>query len=148
MKIHYSFFQLFINYKCFSILVIILVFGIKPTSLSTGLPSLKIKRVGKPLTEYSLAVFKFSSVLSLTILNLPSKSRAISSSTGPNYLQGPHQGAQKSTIVSSDELTTSASKFPSLISNAFDMKVSSLVTFHNVYLNCSKKSINRPDKDI
>ena len=39
-----------VPYKCFSILVIIELFGISPTILSTTSPSLNIRRVGSPLT--------------------------------------------------------------------------------------------------
>ena len=45
-------------------------FDIKPTSLSTGSPFLKNNKLGNPLIEYSVAIFKFSSVFIFTTFTL------------------------------------------------------------------------------
>ena len=50
------------------------VFGISPTSRSTGFPSLNTSSVGNPLTEYSFADLRFSSVLSFTTFIFPASS--------------------------------------------------------------------------
>src|SRR6476659_4758203 len=52
-------------------------------------------------------------MLSLTILTLPSRSLAISSSAGAICRQGPHHSAQKSTTTGVDDFNTSASKVSS-----------------------------------
>jgi hypothetical protein len=64
-----------------------------------------------------------SSTLTLTIFTAPRAARTASSSIGPSVLQGPHQGAQKSTItgVFIDASTTSAMNVcsvPSLMRSA------------------------------
>src|SRR5829696_4478653 len=58
------------------------------------------------------AISGFSSMLSLTMRTAPLAARTIFSSTGPSCLQGPHQGAQKSTMTgwSNEASTTSAMK--------------------------------------
>lgn len=48
-------------------------------------------------TPYSAEMASFSSTLTFPIVSLPSSSVAISSRIGAIALQGPHQGAQKST---------------------------------------------------
>src|SRR5574344_545885 len=121
-------------YKCFSILEIIDDFGISPTSLSTATPSLKTKRLGKPLIEYSLAAFKFSSVLIFTTFIFSPSSEETSSRTGPIFRQGPHQGAQKSTTTGVFDDKTSASNDESVISNAFDIIFSSLSDFYKLII--------------
>src|SRR5438445_12168958 len=59
------------------------------------------------------AISGFSSILSLTILTAPLVARTVFSRIGPSCLQGPHQGAQKSTMIgaSNEPSTTSAMKF-------------------------------------
>src|SRR5690348_602331 len=59
---------------------------------------------------------EFLSTLTLATLALPICSEAISSSTGPSILHGPHHSAQKSTTTGCVEFKTSASKFDSLTS--------------------------------
>src|SRR5882724_282180 len=59
------------------------------------------------------AISGFSSILSLTIRTAPLVARTVFSRIGPSCLQGPHQGAQKSTMIgaSNEPSTTSAMKF-------------------------------------
>src|SRR2546421_12734912 len=59
------------------------------------------------------AISGFSSILSLTIRTAPLVARTVFSRIGPSCLQGPHQGAQKSTTTgtSNEPSTTSAMKF-------------------------------------
>src|SRR4029077_7198037 len=52
-------------------------------------------------------------MLSLTILTLPSRSLAISSSAGAICRQGPHHSAKKSTTTGVDDFNTSVSKVSS-----------------------------------
>src|SRR5215468_8161429 len=58
------------------------------------------------------AISGFSSILTLTIRTAPLAARTVFSRIGPSCLQGPHQGAQKSTITgaSNEPSTTSAMK--------------------------------------
>src|SRR2546428_5043089 len=58
------------------------------------------------------AISGFSSILSLTILTAPLVARTVFSRIGPSCLQGPHHGAQKSTMTgaSNEPSTTSAMK--------------------------------------
>src|SRR5208282_6408408 len=58
------------------------------------------------------AISGFSSILSLTIRMAPLVARTVFSRIGPSCLQGPHQGAQKSTTTgaSNEPSTTSAMK--------------------------------------
>src|SRR5271169_916458 len=58
------------------------------------------------------AISGFSSILSLTIRTAPLVARTVFSRIGPSCLQGPHQGAQKSTTTgaSNEPSTTSAMK--------------------------------------
>ena len=58
-----------------------------------------------------------SSTLTFPTVDLPWKSCASSSMVGPRALHGPHHGAQKSTSVGVEALTSS-SKFDSVISTA------------------------------
>src|SRR5882724_6439035 len=59
---------------------------------------------------------EFWSILTLATLARPPCSLAISSSTGPSILQGPHHSAQKSTTTGWEDFKTSASKLASLTS--------------------------------
>src|SRR3954467_6357365 len=65
--------------------------------VSTTLPPLKSSIVGIARIPYSAPIASFSSMFTLVILTLPSSSVASSSRIGAIALQGPHQGAQKST---------------------------------------------------
>ena len=64
------------------------------------------------------AISGFSSMLSLTMRTAPLAPRTTFSRTGPNCLQGPHHGAQKSTMTgcSNEASTTSAMKLAVLTS--------------------------------
>src|ERR1700748_1342073 len=55
------------------------------------------------------AISGFSSILTLTRRTAPSASATAFSRTGPSVLQGPHQGAQKSTITGTSRLASSTS---------------------------------------
>src|SRR5579864_8787274 len=55
------------------------------------------------------AISWFSSILTLTSLTAPLASATAFSSEGPSVLQGPHQGAQKSTITGTSRLASSTS---------------------------------------
>jgi hypothetical protein len=65
--------------------------------------------VGIERTPYLTAMSCSSSVFTLTILALPSKSSASSSTTGAIIRQGPHHGAQKSTIDTPSAMVASKS---------------------------------------
>src|SRR5207247_10139713 len=56
----------------------------------------------------------FSSTLTFATLNVPTFSRAISSSSGAIILHGPHHSAQKSTMTGLSCRVTSRSKLDSL----------------------------------
>src|SRR5215211_7106457 len=84
--------------------------------LSTGWPSLKTTSVGIETTPSLNAYSWLSSILTLTTLTSDSRSPAISDSTGPIALHGPHQGAQKSTTTGLSDLITSDSKVASVTS--------------------------------
>src|SRR5436305_6501301 len=56
------------------------------------------------------AVCWFSSVFILTTFSSPSRSLAISSTTGATIRHGPHHGAQKSTRTGTSDSMTSAGK--------------------------------------
>ena len=89
---------------------IIVDFGTSPVIRSTGSPFLNTKTLGKPLIEYFLADSIQSSIFTFVNLTLSPYSSATLSITGDNFLQGPHQVAQKSTTTGIDELMTSTSK--------------------------------------
>src|SRR3569833_4424318 len=55
------------------------------------------------------AISGFSSMLIFTIFTAPSAALTAASSCGPRVLQGPHQGAQKSTITGVVRLASSTS---------------------------------------
>src|ERR1700754_1607893 len=55
------------------------------------------------------AISGFSSILTLTSFTAPSAAVTAASSDGPKVLQGPHQGAQKSTITGTSRLASSTS---------------------------------------
>lgn len=75
--------------------------GTAPMMLSFFSPSLKNNTVGMLRIPYLPATFGDSSVLSLKQLIFPAYSLAKSSIMGAIIRQGPHQGAQKSTIAGS-----------------------------------------------
>src|SRR4051794_865978 len=64
-------------------------------------------------------VSEFSSVFILPILTLPSSSPASFSIVGASIRQGPHHGAQKSTITGTDESRTSDFQLASVNSSTF-----------------------------
>src|SRR3954465_91222 len=55
------------------------------------------------------AISGFSSILTLTIFTAPLAALTAASSWGPRVLQGPHQGAQKSTITGVARLASNTS---------------------------------------
>src|SRR6478736_4878913 len=55
------------------------------------------------------AISGFSSILTLTSFTAPSAAVTAASRAGPRVLQGPHQGAQKSTITGTSRLASSTS---------------------------------------
>src|SRR5665647_1477363 len=69
-----------------------------------------------PVMPYREVTSGLSSVLSLTIDTLPACSVASSSRMGATALQGPHQGAQKSTMTGRSLFRTSASNVASVVS--------------------------------
>ena len=71
-----------------------------PTRRSISLPSLKKMTVGMFMTPYRMASSPSSSTLTLPTVTLPAYCRSSASMTGASILQGPHQSAQKSTIIS------------------------------------------------
>src|SRR3546814_2073733 len=80
------------------------LFGIEPTLVETGLPSLNRISVGMPRTPNFDGVIGFSSMLTLAMVSLPSISPAISSSAGAICLHGPHHSAQKRSEEHTSEL--------------------------------------------
>src|SRR3546814_16164299 len=100
------------------------LFGIEPTLVETGLPSLNRISVGMPRTPNFDGVIGFSSMLTLAMVSLPSISPAISSSAGAICLHGPHHSAQQSTSTRSEDLSTSDSKEASVTLVGADMRSS------------------------
>ena len=86
--------------------------GWAPMKPSTGWPRSKAKTAGIDWMRSCWAISGFSSMLIFTSATLPSASRTVLSRIGASCLQGPHQGAQKSTItgVWCDASITSAAK--------------------------------------
>ena len=80
---------------------------------STGWPFMSNTQVGMLRMPNMLASCCSWSESILTSLKRPSYAVSSFSSTGPSDLQGPHQGAQKSTSTGTliEAATTSASKF-------------------------------------
>src|SRR5690554_6901540 len=74
--------------------------------------------VGIPVIPYEPAVEGFSSTFSLNTLTLFFIFSPILSIIGPTILQGPHQGAQKSTNTGISEFKTSSLKVASVVSLA------------------------------
>src|ERR1700712_2323753 len=64
--------------------------------------------VGIDMIPYLRATSGFSSMFSFTMRRVSACSAAISSSTGPTILHGPHHSAQKSTSTGRSLLSTSA----------------------------------------
>lgn len=77
-------------------------FGTMPTWFATWFPLWNRNSAGIPLTP-SFAAF-IESVSVLTFATVTGVSSAICSNMGVSALQGPHQGAQKSTRTHSSEL--------------------------------------------
>src|SRR5699024_11960191 len=80
--------------------------GWKPTTWSTTLPSFISNNVGILMTPYFPAVSWLSSTFNFTIFTASPSSPSNSSKTGAIILQGPHQGAQKSTNTNQDRKST------------------------------------------
>ena len=71
----------------------------EPANPSTGRPSLKAKTAGIDWTRNCAASSWFSSMFILTMRTRPPAWVTAFSRAGPNCLQGPHHGAQKSTMM-------------------------------------------------
>ena len=86
--------------------------GWAPMKPSTGWPLSKANTAGIDWMRSCCAISGFSSILTLTSATLPPASLTVLSRIGASCLQGPHQGAQKSTItgVWCDASITSAAK--------------------------------------
>src|SRR3954466_13000376 len=97
------------------------ILGTAPTIWSTTLPSLKNRSIGIERTLKRDAVLMFASTSSLVIFTLPACSTAIWSRIGAIMRQGPHQVAQKSTMVRPEAFSPSDSKLASVTATAFDM---------------------------
>src|SRR5471032_3335470 len=80
-----------------------------PMKPSTGWPALKAKTVGMDWMRSCWAISGFSSILTFTSFTAPPAASTAASSAGPSVLQGPHQGAQKSTITGTVRLASSTS---------------------------------------
>ena len=78
--------------------------------MSATAPSLKMSIVGMARISYLLAISLLLSMLTLQILTESPSSMLSSSSMGAIALQGPHQGAQKSTMTGTEPLVTVDSK--------------------------------------
>ena len=78
--------------------------------MSATTPSLKMRMVGMARISYLLAISLLLSTLTLQILTESLSSMASSSSMGAIALQGPHQGAQKSTMTGTEPSVTVDSK--------------------------------------
>ena len=93
---------------------------VRDAHVSAGLlPSLKTRTVGTPRMPNLDATPGESSMSSLPTLTLPLYSSASFSTIGARTLQGPHQTALKSRRKGTPDLSTSVSKFTSLISRTF-----------------------------
>src|SRR5258706_14669960 len=86
------------------------VSDLPPTASLTPPPPDNRLMDGTAMTPYLTIDCGFSSVLPLTTSTRPEYSAAIASSTGPTWRQGPHHGAQYSTITGLGLASTSASK--------------------------------------
>ncbi len=91
-------------------------FGYAPITVFAGWPLRNRISVGIDITLNWIAVFWFSSMLSLTTFSSSARSCAISSTTGATMRHGPHHGAQKSTSTGTSDSMTSAWKLLSVTS--------------------------------
>src|SRR5437868_5210781 len=89
--------------------------GIAPACLPASVPFLKTARVGIELIRNLLASSGNCSVFTLVINQLPARSEATWAISGATFLQGGHQGAQKSTRTGSTEWLVAASKAAALL---------------------------------
>jgi len=80
---------------------------VETKSTKTTIPFLKNNTVGILRIPYSAAISPFSSTSHLPMITCPSNSAANSSMIGATILQGPHQGAQKSTTTGFPSARTS-----------------------------------------
>src|SRR5690242_11537523 len=91
-------------------------FGADPTAVMTGWPFRNSIRVGSDMTPHLAAVSGLASIFTLPITNVEALSTDRSSSTGARALQGPHQGAQKSTSNGNSAASSTSSKLWSVSS--------------------------------
>ena len=92
--------------------------GSAPRNCDTGCPFWYANTAGMLSIPCSCDTIGFSSVFSFVSCTCPANSSASDSSSGPRMRQGPHHGAQNSTITgaSCDRATTSRSKLASVTS--------------------------------
>ena len=83
--------------------------GSAPMNWSTTCPLLMAKTAGMDWTAKVWAMRGFSSTLTLTNSTAPPVSPTAFSSMGPRVVQGPHQGAHRSTITGTVALRASTS---------------------------------------
>mmetsp|Transcript_10673 Transcript_10673/g.41438 ORF Transcript_10673/g.41438 Transcript_10673/m.41438 type:complete len:335 (-) Transcript_10673:1946-2950(-) len=83
--------------------------GTTPTNVSTTRPPTTPNTAGMLCTRSAPASCFSSSTLTFARRSLPWDPATSRSSMGPSCLQGPHQGAQASTMTGTGELTTSLS---------------------------------------
>src|SRR5210317_1869459 len=102
-------------------------------------------RVGIALMLYFPGVVGLSSTFILVICTLPAYSSASSSITGPIALQGPHQGAQKSTRLGVSPFKTYSSNSASVRCFTFSPAIftTPIISFYNpkCYLGCLRVGI-------
>uniref|UniRef100_A0A7C8YMI3 Uncharacterized protein n=1 Tax=Opuntia streptacantha TaxID=393608 RepID=A0A7C8YMI3_OPUST len=94
-------------HKNFSIVVFNVSLGTAPITASFFSPLLKIMKVGMLRTPQSVAMLGLSSVLTLKTLSFPAYCFDKSSIVGWMILQGPHHGAQNSTMTGKSDSRTS-----------------------------------------
>src|ERR1700712_6152063 len=106
-------------------------FGTAPICLSTISPFLKYNKAGILRIPYFIDMPGLLSTFTLATTAVSAYSFDISSTTGPTILQGPHHSAQKSTNTGLSDLSTSSSKFASVISKAmiYNLKVQQTYIF-------------------
>ena len=114
--------------------------GRAPVNSWASWPSLTILTAGMPWTRKAVASCWFSSTLIFARATPGPSAATTSSRMGPRVLQGPHQGAQKSTTMtrSCEPWRTSSSKFCSSTSNICGLGLD----FHGV-LPVGKRGICR-----
>src|SRR5690606_4598629 len=91
-------------------------FGLAPMTRLTTSPVWKTYIAGIEVMPYFMAVSGLSSTLSLTIEIFSACSSAILSRMGDTARHGPHQGAQKSTMIGFSDARTSSANVASVTS--------------------------------